>query len=353
MFRSARLKLTAWYLLIIMLISAAFSLVVYHAITAEMERGFRRAELRLRAEELGIPLPRQMPPNPEGLAPELRGAPPRFLLAVDLQAAKRRVMLSLLSINGVILVVSATAGYFLAGKTLKPIENALEEQKRFVADASHELRTPLTALKTSIEVNLRDQGLPEQAKQVLKENLEDVSNLETLTNGLLDLAQNQKETRRMEFEVIEVSEVIQESLKQVQSLAEKKGVKFNLKIEPVGQVLEADRGYIKKLITIFLDNAIKYTREGGQVSVASMPSKKHLTLTVEDNGIGIDDKHLPHIFDRFYRIDSSRSKSGAIGFGLGLSLAKEIIEAHHGSIDVVSTVGKGTTFTIRLPLKHS
>ena len=352
MFRSARLKLTAWYLLIIMLISSAFSLVVYRGITAELERGFRQAELRLRAEELGIRLPRPMPPRPEELRPELRGMTPRFFPLEDLEAAKRRVILYLLSINGVILVVSASAGYLLAGKTLKPIEDALEEQKRFVADASHELRTPLTALKTSIEVNLRDEGLSGQAKQVLRDNLEDVGNLESLTDSLLDLAQDQKDKGDMEFEIVEVNEVIQESLKQMQPLAEKKGVEVKLKIEPKSQLLEADRAYLKKLIIIFLDNAIKYTPKGGSVSIASTPSKKHLTLTIEDTGIGIDEKHLPHVFDRFYRVDTSRSKSEAAGFGLGLSLAKRIIEAHQGSIDVASVIGKGTTFTIKLPLKH-
>lgn len=352
MFRLARLKLTGWYLLIIMLISTAFSLVAYKGITAELERGFRWAELRLRAEEPGFRLPRPIPPNPEGLSPELRGTPPRFLLAEDLEAAKRQVIFHLLSINGVILVVSAAVGYFLAGKTLKPIEDALEEQKRFVADASHELRTPLTALKTSIEVNLRDEGLPEQARQILEDNLKDVDSLESLTDSLLHLAQHQKGEHDIEIEPVEINAVIQDVFKQIQPLAEEKGLEVKLDIEPTGQVVNADKACLKKLIVVFLDNAIKYTPKGGRISVAAKSFKKYLTLTIEDTGVGIEEKHLPYIFDRFYRVESSRSKSEAAGFGLGLSLAKRIIEAHQGSIDVASVVGKGTTFTIKLPLKH-
>lgn len=352
MFRLARLKLTGWYLLIIMLISTAFSLVVYKGITAELEKGFRRAELRLRAEELGIRLPHPMPLHPEELRPELRGMTPRFFPLEDLEAAKRRVILYLLSVNGVILVISATAGYFLAGKTLRPIEEALEDQKRFVADASHELRTPLTALKTSIEVNLRDEGLPEQARQILEDNLKDVDSLESLTDSLLHLAQHQKGEHDVEIEPVEINAVIRDAFKQVQPLAEEKGVEVKLDIEPTGQVVNADKACLKKLIVIFLDNAIKYTPNEGWISVAAKSSKKYLTLTVEDTGIGIDEKHLPHVFDRFYRVESSRSKSEAAGFGLGLSLAKRIVEAHQGSIDVASVVGKGTRFTIKLPLKH-
>ncbi len=352
MFRSARLKLTGWYLLIIMLICLVFSLAIYRGTTAELERGIRRAELRLRAEELGIRLPQQIPYHLEELRPELRNIFPRPFFLEDLQAAKQRVIFYLLLINGVILVVSAAAGYFLAGKTLEPIEEALEEQKRFVADASHELRTPLTALKTSIEVNLRDESLPGQTKQILKDNLEDVHSLESLTNSLLHLAQHQKGEHNIEIEPVKANEIIQGAFKQMHPLAKKKGIEAKLNIEPTDVVVEVDKACLKKLVTIFLDNAIKNTPKGGQISISASSFKKYLALSIEDTGIGIDERHLPYIFDRFYQVDSSRSKSVATGFGLGLSLAKRIIEAHHGSIDVTSVVGKGTIFTIRLPLKH-
>ncbi|HEY4687029.1 MAG TPA: histidine kinase dimerization/phospho-acceptor domain-containing protein, partial [Candidatus Subteraquimicrobiales bacterium] len=141
MFRSARLKLTAWYLLIIMLISGFFSLIIYNRVVSQLEIGFNQIELRIRHMMPGV--------NPVA----------ELLLAEQLKTAKSRVLFVLFSANGIILILSATAGYFLAGRTLKPIEETLKEQKRFVADASHELRTPLTARKTTLEVALRDKNL--------------------------------------------------------------------------------------------------------------------------------------------------------------------------------------------------
>ena len=178
MFRSARVKLTGWYLLIIMLISMVFSAVIYTSTTRELERGFRRAEMRFRGEELDTPCPRQ---RPEHL---------RFSFTEDIEAAKKRVVLNLLMINGAILAFSSAAGYFLAGKTLRPIEATMEEQKRFVADASHELRTPLTALKTSIEVALRKKRLVDKdSRAIMESSLEDIDGLESLANNLLSLTQ--------------------------------------------------------------------------------------------------------------------------------------------------------------------
>lgn len=184
MFRSARVKLTAWYLLIIMSISLSFSGVIYLRISRELERGFRRVDLRHRAEEMGIPLPRFFP-RQEDLPWRLRGTQPRYFFMEDLEEAKRGLVLNLLAINVAIFGFFFLAGYFLAGKTLKPIENALEEQKRFVADASHELRTPLTALKTSMEVALRDKKMNlVTAKKVFGDNLAEVESLKLLSDKL-------------------------------------------------------------------------------------------------------------------------------------------------------------------------
>lgn len=352
MFRSARFKLTAWYLLIIMLISAAFSIAVYRAITPELEQGFRRAEMRLRAEQLGIPLPRQLPTHPEDLRPELRGGDPHFFLVEDLEAAKRGVLYKLLSINGIILILSASAGYFLAGKTLKPIEDALEEQRRFVADASHELRTPLAAMKTSVEVSLRDDQVPIQAKAILRDNLEEIDSLVLMTNSLLELAQHQEEHNGLKIDLLRIAALIDEASKQILPLAEEKGVDVVIRSDPEDILIEADADRMKKLVVILLDNAVKYTPGGGKVTVAARRIADKVVLIVEDTGIGIDRAHLPHIFNRFYRAESSRTRSKTPGFGLGLALAKRIIEEHHGSVDVTSQIDKGTKFTISLPLRH-
>jgi len=352
MFKSARLKLTSWYLLIIMLISVFFSAVIYLEMVREMKKGFRRRELRLRAEELGISLPRRFSDRPEDLPPQLRGTMPRFLFIEDLQAAKKRLAINLFMINGIILLISAGAGYFLAGKTLKPIEVAMEEQKRFIADASHELRTPLTALKTSMEVALRDKKLSlAEAKKVIKGNLSDINGLQSLSNSLLNLANLQSNSQNLVFENVDISQVVKNAYRKILSLAKEKNIKIKLEVKK--QNIQANKESLEEMMLIFLDNAVKYTPEKGKVTIMTKKDKDYLTLVVKDTGIGIAKKDIPHIFDRFYRADRSRSKRKVAGYGLGLSLAKRIIEIHKGSVSVSSRVGKGTTFTIKLPLKCS
>jgi len=352
MFKSARLKLTGWYLLIIMLVSVFFSTVIYLGTVRELEGGFRRAELRLRAEQLGIPLPERFSERPEDLPLRLREAPPRFFSAEDLQATKKRLGLNLLVINGAILGISALVGYFLAGKTLKPIEESLEEQKRFVADASHELRSPLTALKTSMEVALRDKKMSlTEAKKVIKSNLEDIDSLQSLSNNLLSLANFQSNGRNLVFENVDIAEVVKSAYRKILPLANKKGLKINLKVK--NQTIQGNKESLGQMLFIFLDNAVKYTPGEGKIWVETGKDKKNLMVKIKDTGIGISKNDLPHIFDRFYRADASRTKEEVAGFGLGLSLAKRIIEIHQGTVGVSSVLNKGTTFTIKFPLKHA
>lgn len=343
MFHSARIKLTTWYSLIIMLISVIFSLVIYAIVTTELERSLRRAEIRFRGAELNIPASRQRLWHPENMSP---------LLVADLESAKQRVVLNLLVVNGAILIISAGAGYFLAGKTLKPIETAMEEQKRFVADASHELRTPLTALKTSIEVALRAKKMSvKEAKSILASSLDDIGGLESLANNLLGLTQYQQENSALTFEPTKISQVVQGVFKKILPLAKQKDIEIKLNVPD--QVLSASQRSLAEMMFIFLDNAVKYTPQGGQITVTTKTDKKNLVIEVVDTGVGIPQEAIPHIFDRFYRVDQSRSKDKVAGFGLGLSLAKKIIELHRGSVEVNSILGKGTTFRIKLPLKHS
>lgn len=326
-------------------------------------------DLRHKAEEMGIPLPRFFSGRPEDLPLRLRETPSRYFFVEDFEEAKRRLLLNLLLINGAIFGVSALAGYFLAGKTLRPIENALEEQKRFVADASHELRTPLTALKTSMEVALRDKKMSLiQARDLIKDNLEDINSMQSLTNKLLSLANYQSNGHNLVFEEVEISEVIKDTYRKISPLAKEKDIEVNLKIKD--QKLLANKESLKEMMLIFLDNGVKYTPTGGKVTVEGESNKRNFVIKVKDTGIGIAKEDLPHIFDRFYRADQSRSRSHLRGdrlslrshdssdgeeiggFGLGLSLAKKIIEIHKGTVEVASVLGRGTTFTIRLPLKQ-
>jgi len=336
MFKKARVKLTVWYCIIIMLISGLFSVVIYRGVTAELESRFRFIEVGLGTRGFTPPQPQKIPP----------------FFEEHLRVTKRRVLIMLLYINGAILVVSTAAGYFLAGKTLKPIEETLEQQNRFIADASHELRTPLAALKASIEVALRDKKIKKkEALDVLESNLEDVDSLNTLTNDLLCLSRYEQGHNDLIFEQVNVAEVIESAYKKIKALAKKKDIKVEIIAEDA--YLEADKEALRKLFLILLDNAVKYTPVKGTVLVTAKSEKKYVFVEVKDTGIGIDQENIQHIFERFYRVDQSRSKTNIPGFGLGLSMVKEIVELHRGSINVTSILNKGTTFIIEIPIKHS
>lgn len=171
MFQSARLKLTTWYLLIIIIISSLYSVAFYNAATREISRIIRIEHARQQTFGAYFPLPPNLPS------------------IEDLEAIKTRLKVILILFNTGIFIIAGGAGYFLAGRTLRPIKGMMEEQNRFITDASHELRTPLTAARTEIEVALRDKNLTlTEAKKLLASNLEEVQNLQLLSDNLLQLA---------------------------------------------------------------------------------------------------------------------------------------------------------------------
>lgn len=345
MFHSARIKLTAWYLLIIMCISLSFSVVIYRALTAEVERFARfqrfRIERQLREEE----------PQPVPYRPENTLIPP--LSDLDLVAdTQRRIIFVLFVINSSILILSGGLGYFLAGMTLKPIKNMVEEQNQFITDASHEFRTPLTSLKSALEVNLRDKNITlKDAKILIKESITDVNKLQSLSDKLLQLSQYQKPDDALPLVKLDIYDVIQKSIRSVRPLAQHKQMVITNTVKRA--MVEGNSFQLIDLFVILLDNAIKYSSNKKTVLVSSQHTDGYLLLSIKDQGIGIDRKDIPHIFDRFYRADSARIKNHEGGYGLGLSIAKKIVDHYRGSIQVESTLGKGSSFVVHLPLKQT
>jgi len=330
MFRLARIKLTAWYLLIIMLVSFSFSMAIYRMTTFELDRIERMQRLRIE---------RIAPPRPFPLDPEL------------IAETKNRLKMMLLLINTAILGISTGLGYFLAGRTLKPIKEMLDEQNQFITDASHELRTPLTSLKTEIEVNLRNKKLTlDEAKKLLKSNLEEANSLQALSDSLIKLTQYQKGTNDLTFTELSLNSVFNEAMKKVANLAKNKKIEIVNKVNDLK--IEGNKQTLVELFVIFLDNAIKYSPQKTKIKLTSKKTDSHVLVYITDQGIGIEEKDLPHLFDRFYQADKARTKLEMAGYGLGLSIAKQIVEKHHGLIKVQSQPKKGTIFTVQLPVKQ-
>lgn len=336
MFNSARIKLTIWYSFILLLISGTLSVLVYLRISSTLDEEFREIERRLQLErEKFYPRPVILP-GPFRILPE------------DIARAKQRVAWQLIFVNGTIVAIFAAAGYFLSTRTLRPIQKALDEQKRFIGDAAHELKTPITALKTSLEVNLMNENLPKNTRQILKENLQDLNSLNTLVENLLDLAKNDQLVSN--FERVALADIINLAVKRIQALAKKKQVMIEASELSKPITLEGNPLALERLWVIFLDNAIKFSPKKSKVTISADQKSGWAFVKIQDQGAGIAPEHLPHIFERFYRVDQARVTGG--GYGLGLALAKKIVEQHHGSISVESEVGKGTTFIVKLPLKQ-
>ena len=230
------------------------------------------------------------------------------------------------------------------------LEDAFRRQRQFAADASHELRTPLTAVKGQVEVALSKPRDAEAYRHVLHAVNEDVDRMIRLVGSLLTLARADAGQIPISRDRVSLPDLVAGALEQVGPLAERKGVALRA-VPNEDLVLQADEDLLLQLLLNLLDNAIKYTGAGGQVSVGWKQRGDGVELWVLDTGVGISSEHLPHLFDRFYRVDKSRSRAEG-GAGLGLAINRWIAEAHGGSISVESTPGKGSVFTIRLPARR-
>lgn len=333
MFHSTRLKLTAWYLLLIMLISFIFSVVIFVDVNRELVRFEHYQELRQERirEQLGeAQIPYETNPFDEQLVYE----------------ARSRLIASLVVLNICILAGAGIAGYFLAGRTLDPIKKAVEDQARFIGDASHELKTPLTTLRSEIEVYLmgRKRTLAE-SDAILRSNLEEVIRLQGLTEHLMSLTSLERTV--VSFEKVELLPVIEGAIRSVSSVAREKKISIinkSTKITVVGNVKS-----LTQLFTILLDNAIKYSNPSTKITIRSHVLGGVATIDVSDQGIGIPEDEQEKIFDRFYRVDKSRNSTEVPGYGLGLSIAKEIVTMHKGALSCTSSK-KGSTFSVELPV---
>lgn len=307
------------------------------------------------------------------------------------EAARSRFLLILLSLAPLALGGVAAGGWFLAGRTLAPVdrivetarkieaedlsqrietgesndelgrlarvlndmlmrlENSFTAVRHFSADAAHELRTPLTILKGEIEVALRAPRPDEEYQRVLRSCLEEVDRLSTLVQDLLFLARSDSGNLEVGKTPINLNDVVADVAPSLQALAETTGVRFAV-ASAAPAWIEGNTSMLFRLLFNLGENAIKYTPAGGKVEIILRQNAQSATLEVRDTGPGIPPKEQEQIFDRFYRGDPARSRGGA---GLGLALARSIALLHHGHISVESTEGQGSCFRVILPLMES
>jgi len=267
-------------------------------------------------------------------------------LQKNIAAIRTGLLWRLLGLNIGALFIGGVLSYYLARRTLQPMESAMDTQARFASDASHELRTPLTVMQAEIEVVLKKTDLSvDRAKAALRSNYQEVTRLKQLSEGLLRLAHNPQSDNI--FSPVNLDEVINDAMNQLLKPAQAKHITIDDTVPRLS--IQGDRQGLVQVLVILLDNAIKYSPQKCTVHIEGRAQGKHILLSVSDEGPGIRATDLPHIFERFYRADPSRSAHKVSGYGLGLSIAQKIVQQHHGEISAASTLGQGATFTVKLP----
>lgn len=324
-FQKTRIILTSWYVAILAVILFSFSFVLY---TGEQHDFVRIIVQR----------------DFSGRSPRLLNDTEQQDVANQLIAIRRAFLINLITVDGVILLVGGALSYFLAGKTLSPIQKTFLKQKEFLADVSHEIRTPLAAIQTATEVTLRaKEKNKNDYKHVLTQVHVQTGRLTKMANDLL-LLSRMETLQTKKFTSVSLVKIIKQGVQALSTSANAKNISLQYKnganVSVLGDSLE-----LEQLVIILLDNAIKYTKENGSITVTVTKDPKP-TIIVKDSGIGIATDNLERIFERFYQVDSSRSQPGS---GLGLAIAREILTRHKAKIHVESSVGHGTTFVIVFP----
>ncbi len=319
-FEKARIKLTFYYIGVIAVILIAFSSVLIFTIESKIRHGFQDRMIVSDTED-----------DPA-------------------KNTSDEIEMLIYIVDGILLVIIGFSSYFLAGKTLKPIKKAFDAQKRFSADASHDLRTPLAIMTTESEVTLQNKSASaNELRNTIESNLEESKKMTKLVNDLLLISRGDNQATTYLYFGIDLHKFINTIVQKSKHQAEGKGFKINLC--GYKQILVSlDQDNFERAILNVLQNAIKYTKTGSITIELNSDTQKAYIL-IKDTGVGIDQKDLPYVFDRFYKAEHSRNDSSSSG--LGLSIAKLIIEEHKGTIVIESEINKGTVVTIALPNRHS
>lgn len=247
-----------------------------------------------------------------------------------------------------LVLISAAAGYFMSGRTLRSIKEMMQKQEEFASDASHELRTPLATIQMEIEATRRtEKKIPSVYDKLLDSIQEESKRMTNTVSGLLTLVRSDTEEYRKEFDLAGITS---QAIKQIKASSEAKKITISAKDLENAPVF-GNEDQIRQAVLVLLDNAIRYTLDNGAVTVSTKSEDSKSSFVISDTGVGIPKDDWSKIFERFYRV-SNRQINDQQRTGLGLSIAKKIIESHGGTISVASAPGEGSTFTINLP-RHS
>jgi signal transduction histidine kinase len=261
--------------------------------------------------------------------------------------AQDRLEKTLLILNGAMIIIVPGIAWLMTRRTLAPVQRIHEQQKQFVSDVAHELRTPLSIMSGELEVALSKERTPEDYRQVLNSSKQETDRLIELSENLLFLARADQGRQAAGFEKVDVTDLIGSIIASLQLESTKKGITIHLESEDEPTFVWGQPAMLRRLFFNLIDNAIRYTPSRGEIWISLTTGKEYAQIKIRDAGIGIPLEDQEKIFDRFYRIDPSRSRTK--GYGLGLAICKSIVELHHGSITVRSALGKGSTFTVTLP----
>jgi len=342
MFHSARLKLTGFYLAILLCFSLALTIGVRVLAWHEYKNSSdaqRNAVRVLERNSFGVPEEYILPPKPMNDFTNVQQDEDSLV--------SQHLNRDLAILNLAALVVGGLLSYWYAGRTLKPIFEAHDAQKRFAADASHELRTPLANMQLENEVFLRQKSFTEgEARELIASNLEEVQRLESLAGNLLSLTQY--ENTALTLTAVPVVGLIEDVV--AHNAKALKGRNVHVEQTVAAANVLGHRESLERLISIVIDNAIKYGPEKGTIFVNGKKTSGRYVLSIRDEGPGVAAADLPYIFDRLYRGDKARSTK-ADGYGLGLALAKQIAIANQADITAGNATPHGAVFTIDLAVK--